>query len=172
MTRAYIGLGSNLGNPEAQLTNALQALAELPTSALIATSSFYCSQPLGPQDQPPYVNAAALLETSLAPRELLDKMLTIEEHQGRIRDGRRWHARTLDLDLLLYGEEQLEQEGLVVPHPEIPKRNFVLCPLAEIAQDLHIPGMGRVTDLLVMVGMDGLKRINRHAYDVASPKIQ
>jgi 2-amino-4-hydroxy-6-hydroxymethyldihydropteridine diphosphokinase len=161
MTHAYIGLGSNLGNPETQLTNALQALAELPSTALLASSSFYRSQPMGPQDQPSYLNAAALLETNLAPLELLDKMHAIECRQGRIRDGRRWHARTLDLDLLLYGAERLEQQGLVVPHPEIPKRNFVLCPLAEIKHDLLIPGMGRVADLLTAVGMDGLERINQ-----------
>jgi len=161
MTRAYIGLGSNLGNPETQLTTALQALAELPSTKLVANSSFYRSQPLGPQDQPPYVNAAALLDTTLAPRELLDKMLAIERHQGRTRDGRRWHARTLDLDLLLYGEEQLDQDGLVVPHPEIRNRNFVLCPLAEITHDLHIPGMGRVTELLDAVGTNGLERMDR-----------
>jgi len=161
MTFAYIGLGSNLGDPETQLTNALQALAELPSTALVASSSFYRSLPLGPQDQPPYVNAAALLETSLAPRELLDKMLAIEQRQGRKRDGRRWQARTLDLDLLLYGEQQLEQHGLVIPHPEISKRNFVLCPLAEITQDLQIPGMGSVTHLLEAVGTDGLERIDQ-----------
>ena len=161
MTRAYIGLGSNLGHPETQLTNALQALAELPSTALVAISSFYRSQPLGPQNQPQYINAVALLETSLAPRELLDKMLDIEQRQGRLRDGRRWQARTLDLDMLLYGDQRLEMDELMVPHPEIPKRNFVLCPLAEITQDLHIPGMGRVMDLLAAVGTDGLERIDR-----------
>lgn len=161
MTRAYIGLGSNLGDPATQLDNALLALAGLPATTLLGSSSFYRSQPLGPQDQPPYVNAAALLETALAPRKLLDKMLAIEARQGRIRDGRHWHARTLDLDLLLYGSECLEQDGLVVPHPEISRRNFVLCPLAEITHDLFIPGMGRVADMLEAVGMEGLEKLSK-----------
>jgi 2-amino-4-hydroxy-6-hydroxymethyldihydropteridine diphosphokinase len=104
----------------------------------------------------------ALLETTLAPLDLLDKMLAIERRQGRIRDGRRWRARTLDLDLLLYGAQRLEQHRLVVPHPEIPRRNFVLCPLAEITHDLHIPGMGRVADLLAEVGMDGLEKLSKN----------
>jgi 2-amino-4-hydroxy-6-hydroxymethyldihydropteridine diphosphokinase len=162
MTRAYIGLGSNLEHPETQLTNALQALAALPSTALVTCSSFYRSQPLGPQDQPFFLNAVALLETTLAPLDLLDKMLAIERRQGRIRDGRRWRARTLDLDLLLYGAQRLEQHRLVVPHPEIPRRNFVLCPLAEITHDLHIPGMGRVADLLAEVGMDGLEKLSKN----------
>ena len=160
MTHAYIGLGSNLGNPEQQLVKALQALAKLPATTLLARSSFYRSRPLGPQDQPPYINAAALLETGLAPGELLDKMLAIEDHQGRIRDGRRWQARTLDLDLLLYGEQCLQRPGLVIPHAEIAGRNFVLCPLAEITHDLVIPGLGRVADLLAATGMDGLERLH------------
>lgn len=163
MTRAYIGLGSNLENPETQLINAFQALAEIPSTSLLTSSSLYRSQPLGPQDQPPYLNAVALLETTLAPLELLDKMLAIERRQGRIReDGRRWQARTLDLDLLLYGAQRLKEQRLVVPHPEIPRRNFVLCPLAEITHDLHIPGMGRVADLLEAVGTDGLEKLSKN----------
>ena len=107
-----------------------------------------------------YLNAVALIETALAPRALLDMMLAIEARQGRIRDGQRWQARTLDLDLLLYGEEQLNERRLVVPHPEISRRNFVLYPLAEITHDLHIPGFGRVTDLLAAVGTDGLEKLS------------
>lgn len=161
MTHAYVGLGSNLENPETQLTTALQALAGLPATILLRTSSFYRSRPLGPPGQPDYINAVALIDTTLAPRALLDMMLAIEAVQGRVRDGRRWQARTLDLDLLLYGEEQLNERRLVIPHPEISRRNFVLCPLAEITHDLHIPGLGRVTDLLESVGTDGLERIDR-----------
>ena len=161
MTRAYIGLGSNLENPQTQIYKAIQAIRELPSTSLIGCSSVYLSEPLGgPLNQPPYLNAVALIETTLAPLTLLDNMQEIERSQGRTRDGERWGPRIIDLDLLLYGQEQLTGQRLVIPHPEIPRRNFVLCPLAEITHDLFIPGFGRVTDLLAAVGTEGLEKLS------------
>lgn len=168
MTIAYIGLGSNLGNPVQQLDRAISAIQALPGTRLLGQSSFYQSTPLedgthpvvdGPQ--PDYVNAAVMLDTSLTPFRLLEYLLDIETKQGRIRGARRWQARTLDLDLLLYGEERIRTEDLVVPHPEITNRNFVLLPLAEITPDLNIPGKGRVNDLLADIGTADIVKIKK-----------
>lgn len=160
MTITYIGLGSNLGDPVQQLEQALSALRTLPGSRLLNQSSFYRSKPLGDAEQPDYVNAAVMLETSLAAARLLEYLQDIEKNQGRIRDSRRWQARTLDLDLLLYGGERIVTDDLVVPHPELANRNFVLIPLAEITPDLNIPGKGRVKDLLADAGMAGIVKID------------
>jgi len=161
MTIVYIGLGSNLGDPVQQLDRALSALHVLPGTRLLSQSSLYQSKPLDDAEQPDYVNAAVMLETSLAAGTLLEYLQDIEKNQGRIRDSRRWQARTLDLDLLLYGEERIVTDELVVPHPEIANRNFVLIPLAEITPDLNIPGKGRVNDLLADIGMAGIVKINK-----------
>ena len=138
MNKVYIALGSNLENPQAQLTAALQALNELSDSRLTAVSSFYQSKPLGPQDQPDYVNAVACLETSLAPLALLDELQRIEHEQGRIR-LRRWGERTLDLDILLYADHIIQSERLTVPHYDMHQREFVIIPLVEIAPHLVLP---------------------------------
>lgn len=159
MTIAYIGMGSNLDGPELQLSNALTALQGLPSTELLQYSSFYQSQPLGPQDQPDYVNAVAELNTSLTALALLDHLQAIESAQGRVRGAERWGARTLDLDLLVFGEQQIQNARLIVPHPEIARRNFVLSPLAEITSDLVIPGMGPVNDLLNQIGATELTKI-------------
>jgi len=161
MTIVHIGLGSNLGDPVQQLDRALSALHVLPGTRLLSQSSLYQSKPLDDAEQPDYVNAAVMLETSLAAGTLLEYLQDIEKNQGRIRDSRRWQARTLDLDLLLYGEERIVTDELVVPHPEIANRNFVLIPLAEITPDLNIPGKGRVNDLLADIGMAGIVKINK-----------
>ena len=138
MNKVYIALGSNLEHPQAQLTAALQALNELSDSRLTAVSSFYQSKPLGPQDQPDYVNAVACLETSLAPLALLDELQRIEHEQGRVR-LRRWGERTLDLDILLYADHIIQSERLTVPHDDMHQREFVIIPLIEIAPHLLLP---------------------------------
>ena len=147
MNKVYIALGSNLANPQAQLTAALQALNALADSRLTAVSSFYQSQPLGPQDQPDYVNAVACLETSLAPLALLDELQRIEHEQGRVR-LRRWGERTLDLDILLYGNEIIQNERLTIPHYDMHNREFVIVPLFEIASDLVLPNTQLLADLV------------------------
>ena len=138
-----IGLGSNLEDPVRQVCSALAELAGLPRSQLLLQSSLYRSPPMGPAGQPDYVNAAALIETALEPLELLDALQAIEAAHGRLR-GLRWGPRTLDLDLLVYADLRLRHPRLVLPHPGIGQRAFVLVPLAEIAPDLVIPGTGSV----------------------------
>ncbi|MBE2895546.1 2-amino-4-hydroxy-6-hydroxymethyldihydropteridine diphosphokinase [Pasteurellaceae bacterium HPA106] len=138
MIRAYIALGSNLANPVQQLNHALAALKQLPHSTLSAVSPFYQSTPLGPQDQPDYINAVAALDTALAPLDLLDHLQRIEHAQGRIRK-RRWGERTLDLDILLYSDEIIHTERLTVPHYDMHQREFVLIPLLDIAPNLTLP---------------------------------
>ena len=138
MNKVYIALGSNLEHPQTQLTAALQALNALSDSRLTAVSSFYQSKPLGPQDQPDYVNAVACLETSLAPLALLDELQRIEHEQGRVR-LRRWGERTLDLDILLYADHIIQSERLTVPHYDMHQREFVIIPLVEIAPYLVLP---------------------------------
>ena len=146
---ACIGLGANLGDATATVQAALQALDALPHSRLLKASRLYRTPAWGKTDQPAFVNAAAVLETELDARALLDAMLGIERDHGRERlDGQRWGARTLDLDLLLYGEDVIDEPGLHVPHPHLHERAFALVPLVEIAPDLVIPGHGRASDLV------------------------
>lgn len=146
---AYIGLGSNLADPCAQVLRAMDALAALPGCTLCFRSSLYATSPVGPVQQPDFVNAVVSLATTLTPHALLAALQGIERDQGRVRDGTRWGPRTLDLDLLVFGESQLALPGLVLPHPEIAGRAFVLVPLAEIAPaGLSIPGQGHLDGLL------------------------
>ncbi|MFU2058308.1 2-amino-4-hydroxy-6-hydroxymethyldihydropteridine diphosphokinase [Avibacterium volantium] len=147
MKQVYIALGSNLATPVQQLENALQALQQLPHSQLVAVSHFYQSKPLGPQDQPDYVNAVACLTTALAPLDLLDQLQRIEQEQGRVR-LRRWGERTLDLDILLYGDEIIQSERLTVPHYDMQHREFVIVPLYDIAPNLTLPDGKNVADLV------------------------
>ncbi len=146
--RAYVGLGSNLDDPQAQLRRALQALTEIPQTQLVSHSGLYRSAPLGGFDQPDYLNAVAALDTQLSAPALLAELQAIEQRQGRLRGAQRWQARTLDLDLLLYGDMQLQDAELTVPHPGLPERAFVLYPLQEIAPDLVIPGLGELSALI------------------------
>ncbi|MEO0421492.1 MAG: 2-amino-4-hydroxy-6-hydroxymethyldihydropteridine diphosphokinase [Pseudomonadota bacterium] len=148
---AYVGLGSNLEEPVAQLERAFDALASLPSTHLIRRSALWRSAPMGPPDQPDYVNAAAGLLTQLAAHVLLGELQRIEHAQGRRRDGQRWGPRTLDLDLLVFAAERHESETLTVPHPGIAERSFVLAPLAQVAPGLTVPGVGSVTGLLAAV---------------------
>ena len=151
MTRAWIGLGSNLDNPRDQILNAFRELAESDGISLVARSSLYLSEPMGPQDQPDFINAAALVETTLDPLALLAVLQGIEQRHARRRE-RHWGPRTLDLDLLLYGEESISHPDLTVPHPGIGDRSFVLLPLREIEPGLVIPGRGSVENLLGKLG--------------------
>lgn len=149
MTHAWIGLGSNLGAPERQIDHALRELSLLARSRLVAVSSLYRSLPWGDPDQDDYVNAVAALDTLLPPRVLLEQLLRIEQAHGRERNEQRRNGpRTLDLDLLLYGEERCHSPGLTLPHPRMHERAFVLLPLAELAPELVIPGHGTVKSLL------------------------
>jgi len=136
---AYIGLGSNLQQPSQQIQAALQALKQLPTTRLIGHSSLYRSPPLGPADQPDYINAVAILATELSPHALLFLLQAIETQQGRVRNGIRWGPRTLDLDILLYDNLCFTDSRLILPHPGLYERAFVLCPLYECAPDLVLP---------------------------------
>lgn len=155
---ALVALGSNLDEPVRRLRAGLAAIAALPKTKLVRASSFYRSAPVGYRDQPDFVNAAAEIETALAPRELLDALLDIERSQGRVRDIPNG-PRTLDLDIVAYGEQVIDEAGLAVPHPRMQDRAFVLVPLAEIAPDAVIPLRGRVRDLAAHVDAGSVARL-------------
>ena len=146
--KAFIGIGANLGEPEVQVRRAFAALEAIPQTRLLAASSLYRSSPLGYAAQADFVNAVAAVETESGARLLLEELLSIEARSGRTRDFPN-APRTLDLDLLLYGDRVVAQPGLVVPHPRMHQRAFVLAPLAEIAPDAIVPGKGPVKTLLV-----------------------
>ncbi|NPT86865.1 2-amino-4-hydroxy-6-hydroxymethyldihydropteridine diphosphokinase [Escherichia coli] len=139
MTVAYIAIGSNLASPLEQVNAALKALGDIPESRILVVSSFYRTPPLGPQDQPDYLNAAVALKTTLAPEELLNHTQRIELQQGRVRKAERWGPRTLDLDIMLFGNEVINTERLTVPHYDMKNRGFMLWPLFEIAPELVFP---------------------------------
>ncbi len=144
MTRAYVGLGANLGDREATMRRAIDLLGD----EVVAVSTFRETDPVGYEDQPRFLNAAVALETALTSRELLDRLLAVERELGRTRDGPRYGPRTIDLDLLLYGEEIVDEPGLRVPHPRLAERRFALEPLFELDPGLIIPGVGPVSALL------------------------
>jgi 2-amino-4-hydroxy-6-hydroxymethyldihydropteridine diphosphokinase len=156
MMQVYIGLGANLEAPVEQLKNAVKALDTLKQCALITVSQFYSSKPMGPQDQPDYVNAVALLNTELTPEALLDELQRIELEQGRQRKDERWGPRTLDLDILLFGEQTIATERLTVPHYGLCEREFVVYPLLEIAPDLQLPNGDSLADIAKQVPLNGL----------------
>lgn len=158
MALAYIGLGSNLEDPLAQVNRAFVELSQLPLTQLLRRSAIYTSKPVGPQ-QPDFTNAVALLDTHLAPLELLDALQAIEQAHQRVRI-QYWGPRTLDLDLLLYGDAIINNERLTVPHPYLTQRSFVLYPLADITPDLHLPDGSVLRDWLVQCPPDGLNRIS------------
>ncbi len=143
----YIGLGSNLNNPEHQLRRALLALASLPGTRLTASSRAYPNPAIGPGRQPDYLNLVACLHTTLAPLPLLHALQAIEQAQGRVRE-QRWAARSLDLDLLLYGQQVIDSAELTLPHPRMRERSFVLVPLGELAPELVLPDGTPLTNLL------------------------
>ncbi|RAU30969.1 2-amino-4-hydroxy-6-hydroxymethyldihydropteridine diphosphokinase [Enterobacter sp. ECC-175] len=139
MTLAYIALGSNLASPLEQVNAAVKAIGEIPQSRIVAVSSFYRTPPLGPQDQPDYLNAAVALETELDADTLLDNTQRIELQQGRVRKAERWGPRTLDLDIMLFGNDVINTARLTVPHYDMKNRGFMLWPLFEIAPNLLFP---------------------------------
>lgn len=147
MIRAYVALGSNLGNPVQTIEDAMDAMAALRGSLLKAMSSLYRTAPVGLKHQPDFINAVVALDTRLTPRDLLDELFALEARFGRERSVRN-APRTLDLDLLLHGDTVQDDPELILPHPRMHERAFVLVPLAEIAPELTIPGRGRVADLL------------------------
>jgi 2-amino-4-hydroxy-6-hydroxymethyldihydropteridine diphosphokinase len=146
--RAYVGVGANLGNREETIGRALELLGERDRVKVVAVSELRETDPIGFTDQPRFLNGAAAVETDLGPRELLDALLAVEQELGRTRDGPRFGPRTIDLDLLVYGDRRVAEPGLTVPHPRLAERAFALEPLAELEPDLEIPGSGRVSDLL------------------------
>lgn len=156
---AYVALGSNLSDPRRQVEAAFRALAGIVGARLVLRSRLWRSQPMGPQDQPEFVNAVAGLVTTQAPRELLSELQAIERRMGRIEPKERWGPRLIDLDLLLVGDERADQPELRLPHPGLHQRNFVLYPLAEIAAELWVPGHGRVRALRERVPGAGLERL-------------
>jgi len=155
VTRAYVGLGANLGDRERTLREAVDALGAGEGIEVVAVSTLRETEPVGVGQQPRFLNGAAALDTTLESRELLDRLLDVEQRFGRVRVPGEHGPRTLDLDLLLYGDEQIDEPGLTVPHPRLHERRFVLEPLAELAPGLVIPGLGRVESLLAQAGSAG-----------------
>ncbi|MET6676545.1 2-amino-4-hydroxy-6-hydroxymethyldihydropteridine diphosphokinase [Citrobacter amalonaticus] len=154
MTLVYIALGSNLASPLEQVNAAVNAIGEIPESRIVALSSFYRTPPLGPQDQPDYLNAAVALETTLEAETLLDHTQRIELQQGRVRKAERWGPRTLDLDIMLFGDRVINSERLTVPHYDMKNRGFMLWPLFEIAPDLHFPDGTSLQQRLTHLGAE------------------
>ena len=148
MARAYVGLGANLGDRAAMLSRAIDVLGATPGVEVVAVSTLRETEPVGYLDQPRFLNGAVALETTLAPRELLERVLAVERELGRTRDGERFGPRTVDLDLLLYGDAELDEPGLAVPHPRLHERHFALQPLHELDPELVVPGRGAVAALL------------------------
>jgi 2-amino-4-hydroxy-6-hydroxymethyldihydropteridine diphosphokinase len=148
MARAYVGLGANLADREATLRAAVAALGAIEGVRVAAVSSFRETDPVGYLDQPRFLNGAAAVDTTLGPRELLDALLAVERSLGRTREGPRFGPRTIDLDLLLYGDESVDEPGLTVPHPRLHERAFALEPLAELDPSLVVPGQGPLETLL------------------------
>lgn len=158
-TTVYIGLGSNLSDPRLQVSQAAQAIAEIPACETLALSAQYLSKPMGPQDQDDYINAVIAIETSLPALELLDALQAIENAAGRVRKDNRWGARILDCDILLYGDEVIENERLTVPHYGMKVREFVLLPLAEIAPNLSLPDGSSISHLASEINHNGIIKI-------------
>lgn len=156
MIKVIIAIGSNLGKPVEQAKIAIEALHQLPDSIVTAVSSLYSSSPMGPQDQPDYINAVVEIETNLEPMHLLDLTQKIELEQGRVRKDERWGPRTLDLDIILFGDQTIDNERLTVPHYGMKEREFVLYPLAEIYNNLTLPDGTTLSQLLKTVDRNGL----------------
>ena len=156
--KVFIGLGSNLNIPKKQLDQAIKSLSLLPSSNLLAHSSYYSSKPVGPQDQPDFINAAALIQTKLTPPALLKHLQTIELTQGRIKK-RHWGERSIDLDILLYDDISIDSENLTIPHKELANRDFVLRPLLELDANLTLPTGTSLRSLLAICPDNQLQRI-------------
>ena len=163
---AYVGLGSNLDDPAAQVQRAFAGLATLPGTRLVRESSLYGSRPMGPVPQPDFINAVAGLLTRLEAGEFFEQLRALERRLGRLPPRERWGPRRIDLDLLVFAQLRIDTAALQVPHPGIVERNFVLYPLAEVAPELPVPGCGRIADLLARVNPEGLWRLDS---DTAHP---
>ena len=159
MTNSYIALGSNLGKPAQQIASALEAMARLPDTELQAQSPWYCSAAIGPGPQPDYINAVARLDTGLTSLQLLHALQAIEIAHGRERK-QHWGPRTLDLDILLYGEDTVSSPELSIPHPRLQQRNFVLYPLFDLAPDLALPCGTTIASLLARCPKEGLRHFH------------
>lgn len=155
-TPAYVAIGANLDDPLARVRESFARLAAIRSTRLVASSRLYRSSPLGPKDQPDYVNAAVGLLTQLSASELLTELKALEQALGRAAPIVRWGPRRIDFDLLVFGSERIQTDTLTVPHPGVPVRNFVLYPLLDIAPELNVPGHGRVRELARRVSADGL----------------
>jgi 2-amino-4-hydroxy-6-hydroxymethyldihydropteridine diphosphokinase len=156
---AYIGLGSNLSNPRQQVINAAEAITNIENSNVTTVSSLFLSKPMGPQDQDDYINAVVAIETNLTAISLLDALQSIENVAGRMRKNDRWDARILDCDILLYGDESIENERLTVPHYGMKVREFVLLPLLEVAPDLHMPDGTSIRTLSNEINHNGIIKL-------------
>ncbi|MCP4409734.1 MAG: 2-amino-4-hydroxy-6-hydroxymethyldihydropteridine diphosphokinase [Gammaproteobacteria bacterium] len=156
----YIGIGSNIEDPISQVTRALDELRQLRKTAFLSRSALYRSPPMGPADQPDYINAVARLRTLLPPLKLLDELMEIERTHHRKRTEQRWGPRTLDLDILIYGDQQIDHTRLTVPHSGMQRRAFVLYPLQEINPDIHIPGRGPIGTLIAQCPRGDLIRVS------------
>ncbi len=159
METVYIGLGSNLGDSQGQLTSALEAMDQLGSTRVQAVSSMYASKPMGPQDQPDYVNAVAQLETQLSPAALLRSLQKIEQDHHRQRKDERWGPRTLDLDILLFGDQKIDTPDLVIPHYGMAEREFVLVPLFELSPSMIMPDGKPIAKWVARCSLDGLRRL-------------
>ncbi len=157
---AYIGIGSNVADPQAQVQRALHELGDLPATRLVRGSSLYATAPVGLLEQPDFVNAVAMIETTLTPHALLQSLLAIELRHERVRTVKNG-PRTLDLDILLYAALQMHAEGLTIPHPRLHERAFVLAPLLEIEPECEIPGLGRAQRFYAQTAQQGIKKIPR-----------
>lgn len=156
-TRAFVAVGSNLGDTQANVEFAVERLADVPRTQVLQVSPWYRSRAIGPGTQPDYLNGVVELATSLAPLELLDALQAIENAAGRVR-AERWGPRTLDLDLLLYDDAEMRHERLSLPHPRLGERNFVVFPLFDLAPELMLPGGGRLQALREALGGEGLEQ--------------
>jgi 2-amino-4-hydroxy-6-hydroxymethyldihydropteridine diphosphokinase len=156
----YIGIGSNMDSPLEQVKRAMLELDALPDTRCIRQSACYRSAPMGPRDQPDYINAVVVLETGLLPMALLHELHKLEQAHGRVRNDSHWGPRPLDLDILLYADEVIDNPDLHIPHPGILQRNFVLFPLYEVAPEIIIPGAGRLADIIRQCSDNGLVRLD------------
>lgn len=162
MSKAYIGLGSNLGQSEDLITSALSFLSQSGVINVEICSSLYRSKPLCNKSQPDYINAVAMITGEFSALALLDKLQAVESHFGRVRNGERWASRTLDLDILLFDNIQINEQRLVVPHVGMLQRDFVLYPLMEIAPDIEIPGFGPISQAITACENRGLEKIHEY----------
>jgi 2-amino-4-hydroxy-6-hydroxymethyldihydropteridine diphosphokinase len=157
--RVYIGIGSNLDNPVAQVLEAVEELEMIPDTILAERSTLYSGKPMGPEDQPDYVNAVVAMDTLLSADELHKALISIEDLQGRSRDGDKWGPRIIDLDLLMYGSHVIDTATLTVPHPGMHERDFVIIPLEEVAGNIKIPGRGHLYSLINKCKSHSLKKL-------------